>query len=314
MSIPSRPIDGRTISGGLMLLVAIGFISIGFTYPYLRAHGDYGQMTPPPPPPPPPPPTQPPPLFIPPPQKTFTPPIVVPTDVTRPPISSSLISVPSSTTGLVPAKEGEFPSVDKLGGSTDFLLVKSKDSTQWSKISPYAASLQSGSLLVGVRKPSQTGMVQTPIGDIAIYAGADVLISFDNGILRVTNLDGLGTSCQVKLIGPQTGSLETKVFALKPGYELIFSENKLTSRDLKPVDGLARRQPQLMGNDHLALAQISIEGLMNNSSLLANLNQADSGSKERRMLADMSKMAAVLNQVHGVYGYEAVDSGLQPGD
>lgn len=312
MSIPSRPIDGKTISGGLMLLVAIGFISIGFTYPYLKAHGDYGHMTPPPPPPPPPPPVVP--IFTPPPSKTFNPPIVVPTDVTRAPISTSMISIPSSTTGLVPAKEGEFPSIDKLGGSIDFLLVKAKDNTQWAKVSPYAASLQSGSLLVGVRKPSQTGMVQTPVGDIAIYAGADVLISFENGVLRVTNIDGLGTSCQVKLLGPQSSSLETKVFALKPGYELIFSENKLTSGDLKPSDGLARRQPQVMGNNHLALAQISIEGLMNNSSLLANLNQSDSGSKERRMLADMSKMAAVLNQVHGVYGYEAVDSGLQPGN
>lgn len=231
---------------------------------------------------------------------------------------------------------GRFPKQEDLRGSTDFLMVKSAPNTEYSKVNAYAANLQNGTLLVAVRKPSNTGMVTTALGDIAISANGDCLISLnpqggtdgpssalpggtptawnstggntggtggDGQVLRVMNLDGMGESCKVNLTGGAFSHLPQKIFVLAPGAELVAGTAPLSSRELRPNDGVTRRKAQMI-DKHIALSRFSVESVFKGSDLIASLGRAESGSKESRVISDMSKMAAVLNQVHGSWGYE----------
>lgn len=292
-----------------MACSAIAFIALGLAYPQLNAIADYNIPTPPPPPPPPPPK-----VFIPPqipPTPTFTPPVVVPTDVTNNIPNTNLINPGNPmnpVNGLASIDPGKVPGVTNLKGSTDFILVKSKTPNDFDRVSPYAVKINNGGqLLIGVRKPSETGMVVSDIGNIAIFsnaAGADVMVSLKNGVLRIMNLDGLGENVRLSLTGSQFSDLSSRAFSIKPGYELVASGSALSRRDLRPGDGISRRGVQIIGNKHVAIAQFSVESVLKGSDLIASMNQSDSGSKERRILTDMSKMAAVLNQVNGNYGYD----------
>lgn len=55
----------------------------------------------------------------------------------------------------------------------------------------------------------------------------------------------------------------------------------------------------------MGISEISVESILHASDLIANLQQQDSGARERRILADMSKMAAVRNRVNGTCGFDA---------
>lgn len=299
--------DGRTISQLVMGCSALAFVGLALAYPQLNAIANYNTPSPPPPPPPPPPMVIQQPTRVP----TFTPSVVVPTDVTNNIPNTNLLNPGNPmnpVSGLASIDPGKVPAVTNLKGSTDFILVKSKTPNDFDKVSPYAVKINNGGvLLVGVRKPSETGMVVSDIGNVAIFsnaAGADVMVSFKNGILRIMNLDGLGENVRLALTGSQFADLSARAFTIKPGYELVASGSALTRRDLRPGDGISRRGVTMIGNKHVAIAQFSVESVLKGSDLIASMNQTDSGSKEKRILADMSKMAAVLNQVNGNYGFD----------
>jgi outer membrane biosynthesis protein TonB len=303
---PGHSTDGKTYTGILMSMCALSLIGVGLLYPQLTANGQYIIVPPPPPPvytPPPPPPFIPPP---PPPSGPFSPPIVVPTDVTQTtdPLHMVKTPGPSPSQGLVTVPSGTCPKSEDLKGSTDFLVIKEGDNTTFEKTSPYAAKLTSGTLLVSVKKPSETGLIDTPLGQVAVCSNSDVLITYKDGVLRVTNLDGLGQTCLISIPDP-AGRPPLEV-SLKPGHEFVLADHPLTQSELAPSDGLTRRQPELLdfgtGNT-MAISQISVESALKNSDLLGDLSQNDSDSKDKRILADVSKMAAVLNQVNGTWGY-----------
>jgi hypothetical protein len=305
-----RSINGRTIAQVIMGILAGLLVGLAILYPRLNAVG-YNQVIPMPTPPPPTTPTPPEHIVIPQPVSSpYTPPVVVPTDVTRNIPNVNLLfnpNGPASLDGLVPT--AKFPAVNELGGSTDFILVLPRSaSTVWTKISQYAVTLKDGQLLVGVRKPSQIGMIVTENASIALYSnaqGADALVTTKDGVVRIANLDGIGENVTVQLNGSVFAKLNRRSFSLRPGFELLASVNPLTRKDLRPSDGIGRRQTQLIENRYVAISQFSVESAMKNSDLIASIQQKDTGSKEKRILADMSKMAAVLNQVGGTWGYES---------
>ena len=96
-----------------------------------------------------------------------------------------------------------------------------------------------------------------------------------------------------------------EILNISGGYELIAGQEKMTRSTLRPKDGIARRYQKVLENGHLAVSEFSIESAINSCDMLVDLQQKTSGVKERRILSDMSKMAAVLNYKNGSQGYTA---------
>lgn len=207
------------------------------------------------------------------------------------------------TTGGV-MQSGSFPSCDKLKGSLDFLLVQPQTSSDvFTKTSAYVADLQNGTLLASVKKPSETGVVVTPIAEVAFTSNSDAFVSYDaaTGVLRVRNVDGLSQRIKVKI---DKGPLAGNIFVVEPGYELVVSTHELTRADLRPADGIMRRGSRFISGKFAAVAQYYLEGALQQSALVTVMEQRQqSDVKARRILTDMSRMAAVLNQVNGTQGF-----------
>ena len=253
-------------------------------------------MTPPPPPPP---------------TRVFIPQIVVPTDV-----ESKIPSFPGNypndglqqfyspaLSGIQSIDDASFPLTTKLKGPVTGISIKQTDGTVYKKLSDYVIKLVKGEILVSVKRPSETAIIETPYGAVSVNANGDVIVKVENGTQRVTNLDGTGQSIKVQLNqGPFAGPADPTV-AIAPGFELVAKSTKLTRLDLRPKDGIARRHFKVLENGHMAISEISIESVLNASDVMADFRQNLTGSKERRILSDMSKMAAVLNYKNGTQGF-----------
>lgn len=307
MKNPSQETPNRISAAGranaLMILMAALFIALAFWYPHFSVGGqNYNQ---------PPQPMAPPPIIIMPPPQPFRPPVVVPTDVTSPQLmndpTSLVIDAPTAfaLNGIQLITDSQFPKGDIVNQTFDWITVLAREGAQFTKPNNYTADLKSGDILVSVKSPSKLALVITPLGTIAIGANGDVMVCYNNGVLRVMNFDGEGKAIKVQLDkGPFAGDADPTV-VLACGYELIAGQEKMTRSTLRPKDGIARRYQKVLENGHLAVSEFSIESAINSCDMLVDLQQKTSGVKERRILSDMSKMAAVLNYKNGSQGYTA---------
>jgi len=286
-------------ANALMIFMAALFIALAYWYPHFSVGGqNYTQ---------PPQATAPPVIFMPP--QVFRPPIVVPTDVTSPQLindpTTMVIDAPTAfaLNGIQMIADNQFPDANKISQSFDFITVLAKEGAQYTKPNSFTADLTSGDILVSVKSPSKIALVKTPLGSIAIGANGDVMVSYNNGVLRVLNFDGEGKAIKVQLDkGPFAGPADPTV-VLACGYELIAGQEKMSRATLRPKDGIARRYQKVLENGHLAVSEFSIESALNSCDMLVDLQQKTNGLKERRILSDMSKMAAVLNYKNGSQGY-----------
>lgn len=283
-----------------MLLIAGGFITLALSYPrFQSSSADYGQPAPTPTPPPPPPTPTP----------ITRPPVVVPTDVTN-----ALMVIPPNNNipnitdhpalnGIQLVQDSQFPPQDKVQQNTDWITVMSSAGSVFTKLNNFTVDFKSGEILVSVKTPSKIAFIKTPFGDIAMNANSDALITMKDGVLHVFNFDGDGMNLIAKLDkGPFSGPADPTV-TVAAGYELIASNDKISRADLRPKDGIARRFSKVLENGHLAVSEFSLESALNNCSLVTDLSQKVSGVKERRIISDMTKMAAVLNYKHGIEGF-----------
>lgn len=242
-----------------------------------------------------------------------TPPIVVPTDV-EPNLPSFQANMGSPNSivdfgsialnGIMRLPDNSFPQENALSGPVSGITVKFKPGTEYKMDNDYIVNLKKGEILVSVKKPSKMALIKTPFGNISVAADGDVLCKFENGVLRVTNLDGKSQTIKAQLNqGPFAGAADPTV-TIAAGYELVASEHKLTRSDMRPRDGVARRHFKVLENGHLAISEISVESVMKANDVIADLRQSSTGVKERRILGDMSKMAAVLNFKNGTQGFK----------
>lgn len=236
-----------------------------------------------------------------------TPMPVNPRDLVGTPISmENNAPTVSALKGLSPMQEQKFPLRDEMSGPTDSIVIKLRPDSEFRKLTEYSLELSSGQLLVSVRRPSRMALLECGELEVAVAADSDVLFTRENGVVRIANLTGLNDSVKVKLKQPAEGGTGTKVFSVKPGYEFILkTDGPLKKIDVRTADGIARRHFCFIENGHAAIAEISVESMLKDCDLIAQLDQESSGAKEKRILTDMSKMAAVLNYVNGGAGYRS---------
>lgn len=266
----------------------------------------------------------PPPVVTPPPQPESKPVVVTPARpffnpvLVQTDLQSNLNSFPGNTSpldlvfnqkaldGAVMLKSMEFPQDDELGGPTSGITVKWIEGSRFNKQNEYIVKFDHGEILVSVKKPSKQAVIKTPFGTVAIASNGDVLARLEKGVLRVANLDGTGKTIKAKF--DRKGLFDKPVIlALAAGSEIVAGEKKLSRRDLRPKDGLARRGFKIIENSHLAISEISVHSILMHNDLMTDLRQANSGVKERRILGDVSKMAAILNARNGTQGFRVED-------
>lgn len=203
---------------------------------------------------------------------------------------------PDALAGLTESKS--FPSASNLKGPSDFILVlKEKEDDQFSRDSPYTVTLTQGTVLASVRRPSQTGYIHTALADVAFSANSDAFVSVADGATRIRNVDGMGQALKVRInSGPGTGV----AISIAPGYELVVADHKLSRADLKPNDGILRRGVHVLEGGQAAVSEYHVESALQSSALVQNLaNKPDADAKQKRVVGDMTRMAAVLNQING---------------
>lgn len=243
---------------------------------------------------------------------------LIPTDFLNPFLGTapSPFTMPTLSPGNA-VKKVDFPLLDGSCENLDGILVRAIDGTTYTRPSLASVNLDEGSILVSVRRPATMGLITTPHGSISVNAGADVIVRYQDGILRVMNLTGLGEAVKVKVsssevsatVNGQTFTNSLKIepvsVALKVGHELLASDHPLCLAELKPHDGIGRRQYAFVESNKLAVSEFSLESAVNEHALLVDLQQKQSGAKERRVLNDLAKMASVLNYMQGSQGYVA---------
>lgn len=178
----------------------------------------------------------------------FTPGIVQPKDTTG--AAANLPAVPPPlphlTQGLILLSEKTFPQTNRFSGRSDGIIVRAEESASYQRPSPCVLKLILGRAIVSVRRPSDCGLVQTPLGDVALESNSDVLVCAEKDLVRLLNLGSSGNNCKVK---PENGVIsEVKnhhILSIKPGFELVISLAKLNKLQLRPGDGIARRRAKL---------------------------------------------------------------------
>ncbi|MDZ4836898.1 MAG: hypothetical protein SGJ27_24210 [Candidatus Melainabacteria bacterium] len=255
------------------------------------------------------------PQFQSPPRFDPTPPIIVPTDV-QPNLQSFQGGITQLTPGYMEAvtqaalagvmrlPDSAFPQENQLEGPISGITVKFKPGSEYTVENDRIVNLKRGEILVSVKRPSKIALIKMSWGNISVAADGDVLCKYEDGVLRVTNLDGGGQTIKCQLNkGPFSGPADPTV-AIAAGFELVAGEKRLSRADMRPKDGVARRHFKVLENGHLGISEISVDSIMKANDVIADLRQQSTGVKERRIIGDMSKMAAILNLKNSTQGFK----------
>jgi hypothetical protein len=254
------------------------------------------------------------------PVNTFAP--MIPTDFTNLHMGGTdPTALPTFNAAGAVQKTSKFPDLDSVKQDESGILVKKLNQAEFTRPSLASVNLSQGSILVSVRRPARLGIITTPQGDVSVAADADVIIVYNEGVLRVLNLTGPSDSVKLKVhssgVSAKIVSSEADnshepivsapvAVAVKVGHELVSSDHALTRHDLQPHDGIGRRRFAFVETNVLAVSEFSLETVLTSSDLLVDMAQTTDGLRERRIMGDLSKMAAVLNYMNGASGYVAL--------
>lgn len=247
-------------------------------------------------------------------------PIPVPRTPTIPLVPTDYTNVGMTGVLNVPGPMGPQEGVTSTSFSEDVpnqdgqgILVRALNNAKYDRPSLESVTLHEGSILVSVRRPSRLGLITTPQGIVSVAADSDVIISYHEGIVRVLNLTGMNESVKMKVhhemvqakvvtsasdssqLAPSVNQPKPLALAIKVGNELIVGDRPLVKADLRPADGIGRRRFCMLESNYLAVNEFSLESVLTTSDMMVDLVQKVDGLKERRLIGDLSKMAAVLN-------------------
>lgn len=250
---------------------------------------------------------------------------LVPTDYTNLQMTGAL-NVPAPMAAQEGVKNTSF-SEDLPNQDCEGILVRSLNGAKYTRPSLASVTLHEGSILVSVRRPSRLGLINTPQGVVSVQADSDVIVTYHEGVVRVLNLTGTGEAVKMKVhhemvqarVMPSSESQDQSksdpqpantnanpkplALAIKIGNELVVGDRPLVRGDLHPADGIGRRRYCFLESNYLAVNEFSLETVLTSSDMLVELRQKVDGLKERRVISDLSKMAAVLNYLNGA-GYK----------
>lgn len=243
-------------------------------------------------------------VFTPPPTvNTVLPPNILPTDVTGR-INGVKGQLPQNSSALSGIKLSTFPSKEAARDEEPGITARGDENAIFLKESSFYVKYEKGDVMVSMRKPCRLGFVNTPLGEIALTGDADIMMSDgEDGALHIFNLSGNGETVRIKFNDTVLADEKDKTFALAPGYELIGAPHKLSYHEIRRQDSIARRNFKVIQNGQVAVCEFSVESVLGSSNVIAKLQSSEAGAKDRRIIADLSKMAAVLNEINGPYGY-----------
>ncbi len=243
-------------------------------------------------------------IFTPPPTvNSVLPPNILPTDVTGR-ITGVEGQLPQNASALSGIKLSTFPSKEAGRDEEPGITARGDENAVFHKQSPFFVKYEKGDVMVSIRKPCRLGFVSTPLGEIALTGDADIMMSdSEDGVLHIFNLSGNGETVRIKFSDAVLPDEKEKTFALAPGYELIGAPHQLSYHEIRRQDSIARRNFKVIQNGQVAVCEFSVESVLVSSNVIAKLQSSEAGPKDRRVIADLSKMAAVLNEINGPYGY-----------
>lgn len=265
------------------------------------------------------PPTFTPPTFTPPPTVTVTPvPVIphIPVMVNQPVINPinqwDVTARPDFQDPTGQQHDGALAGVKSLpgdsfpgegqAGASDALLVKQRDGSEFERLSPASVKLNHGQILASVRRPTRVAFVTTGLLQVALSGDADILMTSEHGYVRVANFDGRGQTVKIKVEAKLISGQDDKVIALAPGYELVVANHALKRSEIRLADGCARRHFKLLEDGKMSICELCPESVLTSSPLIAEMNRQPI-DRDRRIIGDMSKMAAVLNYINGTEGF-----------
>jgi hypothetical protein len=196
------------------------------------------------------------------------------------------------------------------GGSG--ILFHEEEGSKIAQLSPNELKLDEGSVLLSVH--GQTATVETPNGKVQVKGEGNVLTSFIAGVMRVDNISARAGSCRVLMNGA-TIERDTTTVALAPAYELVVGDRKLADGEIRPADGIARRRGYVFEGARVATNEFSIDSIIDSHPIISSMLN-DTSRQDRKCLNEVTKMAAVMNYVHGAGGYkqaEGVGIATRPG-
>jgi hypothetical protein len=196
------------------------------------------------------------------------------------------------------------------GGSG--MLFHEEAGSKIAKISDNELKLEEGSVLLSVH--GQTASVETPNGKVQVKGEGNVLTSFIAGVMRVDNISARAGACKVQMNGA-TIERDTTTVALAPAYELVVGDRKLADGEIRPADGIARRRGYVFEGAHVATNEFSIDSIIDTHPIISAM-LTDTTKADRKCLNEVTKMAAVMNFIHGAGGYkqaEGVGIATRPG-
>lgn len=253
----------------------------------------------------------PPPVITPPPRiasppptvNSVLPPNILPTDVTGR-IMGIEGQLPQNSSALSGIKLSTFPSKEAASDEEPGITARGDENAVFHKQSSFFVKYEKGDVLVSMRKPCRLGFISTPLGEIALTGDADIMMSdSEDGVLHIFNLSGNGETVRIKFSDAVLPDEKDKTFALASGYELIGAPHQLSYHEIRRPDSIARRNFKVIQNGQVAVCEFSVESVLGSSNVIAKLQSSEAGPKDRRIIADLSKMAAVLNEINGPYGY-----------